>query len=166
MLQGQECKCGAKDCRGIIGGKNKDFLITLDGDDEAAATKTAQKPASAAAQPKLTPSSRTVEDEKWFASSVSAEDRNWIEKNAPKPGQLEAKTIKCTVCNEYLDYKSQSQCQRHPDLGKLIMNHKFLKRSSSLLHLITGVLVCSKCKSQYGRGGWDKDKEGNDEFCR
>ena len=128
MLQGQECKCGAKDCRGIIGGKNKDFLITLDGDDEAAATKTAQKPASAAAQPKLTPSSRTVEDEKWFASSVSAEDRNWIEKNAPKPGQLEAKTIKCTVCNEYLDYKSQSQCQRHPDLGKLIMNHNFFKK--------------------------------------
>ena len=128
VLQGQECKCGAKDCRGIIGGKNKDFLITLDGDDEAAATKTAQKPASAATQPKLTPSSRTVEDEKWFASSVSAEDRNWIEKNAPKPGQLEAKTIKCTVCNEYLDYKSQSQCQRHPDLGKLIMNQIFFKK--------------------------------------
>ena len=30
----------------------------------------------------------------------------------------------------------------------------------------SGVLMCSKCKSQYGRGGWDKDKEGNDEFCR
>ena len=26
--------------------------------------------------------------------------------------------------------------------------------------------MCSKCKSQYGKGGWDKDKEGNDEFCR
>ena len=26
--------------------------------------------------------------------------------------------------------------------------------------------MCSKCKSQYGRGGWTKDKEGNDEFCR
>ena len=26
--------------------------------------------------------------------------------------------------------------------------------------------MCSKCRSQYGKGGWDKDKEGNDEFCR
>ena len=32
--------------------------------------------------------------------------------------------------------------------------------------VVSGVLMCSKCKSQYGRGGWDKDKEGNDEFCR
>ena len=49
----------------------------------------------------------------------------WIEKNAPKPPQLEAKTIKCTVCNEYLDFKSQSQCQRHPDLG-LIFNFELV----------------------------------------
>ena len=39
-----------------------------------------------------------------------------------------------------------------------------------MIHVLTivpvGVLMCSRCKSQYGRGGWDKDKEGNDEFCR
>ena len=36
----------------------------------------------------------------------------------------------------------------------------------TMLFLFLGVLMCSKCKSQYGKGGWDKDKEGNDEFCR
>ena len=30
--QGQECKCGARECRGVIGGKGKDFLITLKDD--------------------------------------------------------------------------------------------------------------------------------------
>jgi hypothetical protein len=141
--EGQECRCGAKECWGIIGGKNKDFLITLDGDEsEPANNKTQPK---APANQKSSPTSRTLEDEKWFASKMSKEDMQWIEKNAPKPPQLEAKSIKCTVCNEYLDFKAQSTCHRHPDLG---------------------VLMCSKCKSQYGKGGWDKDKEGNDEFCR
>ena len=114
-VQGQECRCGAKECRGIIGGKNKDFLITLDGDEPGSANnKTQSKPAT---NLKSSSNSRTLEDEKWFATKLSKEDMLWIEKNAPKPPQLEAKTIKCTVCNEYLDFKSQSQCQRHPDLG-------------------------------------------------
>ena len=26
--------------------------------------------------------------------------------------------------------------------------------------------MCNKCRKAYGRGGWDRDKEGNDEFCR
>ena len=114
--QGQECKCGAKACRGVIGGKNKDFLITLDGDDADSSSGKTSKPQNQ----KPTPNIRTTEDEKWFASNVSKEDMQWIEKNAPKPPQLEAKTIKCTVCNEYLDFKVLSQCQRHPDLGNFL----------------------------------------------
>ncbi len=31
---------------------------------------------------------------------------------------------------------------------------------------VTGVIMCNKCRKAYGRGGWDRDKEGNDEFCR
>jgi len=142
--QGQECKCGAKDCRGIIGGKNKDFLITLDGDEDAK-PQTEDRVKTKQTQVKAVVSQRILDEEKWFAEKVDKEEMEWIEKNAPKPAQLEAKILKCTVCNEHLDFKVQSQCQKHPDLG---------------------VLMCSKCKSQYGRGGWDKDKEGNDEFCR
>ena len=26
--------------------------------------------------------------------------------------------------------------------------------------------MCMKCRGLYGKGGWDKDPEGNDEFCR
>ena len=89
-------------------------MITLEGDEEAAPSKTGSKPSHAG---KTVPNTRTVEDEKWFAEKVDKEDMAWIEKNAPKPPQLEAKTIKCTVCNDYLDFKVQSQCQRHPDLG-------------------------------------------------
>ena len=88
----------------------------MDGDDsDAAPNKTSSK--QNPQNPKL-PNTRTVEDEKWFAEMVSPEDMSWIEKNALKPAQLEAKTIKCTVCNDYLDFKVQSQCQRHPDLGE------------------------------------------------
>ena len=114
--QGQECKCGAKDCRGIIGGKNKDFLITLD--DDEAVSKAEDKVKSKQAQVKPVISQRILDEEKWFAEKVDPEDMEWIEKNAPKPPQLEAKTLKCTVCNEHLDFKVQSQCQKHPDLGK------------------------------------------------
>jgi hypothetical protein len=39
--QGQECKCGARSCRGVIGGKGRDFLITLKGDDALTTTQTA-----------------------------------------------------------------------------------------------------------------------------
>ena len=115
--QGQECKCGAKDCRGIIGGKNKDFLITLDGDDDCRG-QTEEKVKTKQSQVKPVISQRILEEEKWFAEKVSKEDMDWIEKNAPKPAQLEAKTLKCTVCGEHLDFKVQSQCQKHPDLGK------------------------------------------------
>ena len=119
LVKGQECRCGAKECRGIIGGKNKDFLITLDGDEsEPANNKTQLK---APTNQKSSPTSRTLEDEKWFASKMSKEDMQWIEKNAPKPPQLEAKSIKCTVCNEYLDFKAQSTCHRHPDLGLSVL---------------------------------------------
>ena len=39
--------------------------------------------------------------------------------------------------------------------------HTFLLRHPEL-----GVLMCTKCYKSYGRGGWTKDGEGNDEYCR
>ena len=132
--QGQECKCGAKDCRGIIGGKNKDFLITLDGEDEANKAEEKVKPKPPQVKPVI--SQRILDEEKWFAEKVDQEDMEWIEKNAPKPAQLEAKTLKCTVCNEHLDFKVQSQCQKHPDLGKG-------RRPTELMMI--KVLLCQEC---------------------
>ena len=35
-----------------------------------------------------------------------------------------------------------------------------------LRHPELGVLMCTKCYKCYGRGGWTKDGEGNDEYCR
>ena len=35
-----------------------------------------------------------------------------------------------------------------------------------LRHPELGVLMCTKCYKSYGRGGWTKDGEGNDEYCR
>lgn len=26
--------------------------------------------------------------------------------------------------------------------------------------------MCNKCRKNYGKGGWERDPEGNDEFCR
>ena len=26
--------------------------------------------------------------------------------------------------------------------------------------------MCNKCRKGYGQGGWERDPEGNDEFCR
>ena len=37
--QGQECKCGARECRGVIGGKGKDFLITVNDEEGATANR-------------------------------------------------------------------------------------------------------------------------------
>ena len=91
----------------------------MDGDESEPANNKTQSKTLTIQKP--TPTSRTLEDEKWFASKVSKEDMQWIEKNAPKPPQLEAKSIKCTVCNEYLDFKAQSTVHRHPDLGLSIL---------------------------------------------
>ena len=91
----------------------------MEGDDEIVNNKSSSTKTSQNSKP-VAPSTRTVEDEKWFREKVSKEDMAWIEKNAPKPPQLEAKSLKCTVCNEYLDFKHLSQCQRHPDLGWLL----------------------------------------------
>jgi hypothetical protein len=63
---------------------------------------------------------QVLADEKWFKSHLSEEDLGWVEKHAPKFQQLEAKTIKCTVCNECLNFKLLGQVQRHPELGALI----------------------------------------------
>ena len=27
-------------------------------------------------------------------------------------------------------------------------------------------MMCNKCRKGYGQGGWERDPEGNDEFCR
>ena len=101
----------------MIGGRGKDYLITLD-NEEPLQPKTPKLP-------KFVPNPRTSEDEAWFKANLSTEELDWVTKNAPKPGQLEAKTIKCTVCNECLNFKVQSQCQRHPDLGKYL-SHSYL----------------------------------------
>ena len=95
----------------MIGGRGKDYLITLDSQEPEKPVKTTKH-----SKPVINP--RILEDESWFKANLSSEVLDWISKNAPKPGQLEAKTIKCTVCNECLNFKSLSQCQRHPDLGE------------------------------------------------
>ena len=125
--QGQECKCGAKSCRGVIGGKGRDFLITLKGDDASSGGGDARTPNGGGQQQQKVavatdPAGQVLADEKWFRAHMSEEDMAWVEKHAPKFQQLEAKTIKCTVCNECLNFKLLGQVQRHPELGK-----RFLK---------------------------------------
>ena len=125
--QGQECKCGAKSCRGVIGGKGRDFLITLKGDDASSGGGDARTPNGGGQQQQKVavatdPAGQVLADEKWFRAHMSEEDMAWVEKHAPKFQQLEAKTIKCTVCNEGLNFKLLGQVQRHPELGK-----RFLK---------------------------------------
>ena len=66
------------------------------------------------------PSGQVAADDKWFKGKCAEDEIKWFEKNAPKPGQLEAKTIKCTVCNECLNFKAFGQIQRHPELGTYI----------------------------------------------
>ena len=95
----------------MIGGRGKDYLITLDNQEPPQSEKTPK-----ISKPVINP--RISEDESWFNAKLKPEELDWIVKNALKPGQLEAKTIKCTVCNECLNFKSFSQCQRHPDLGE------------------------------------------------
>jgi hypothetical protein len=116
--QGQECKCGARSCRGVIGGKGRDFLITLKGDDAAeTTTPTTAATSSGKVAVATDPNGQVLADEKWFKSHLSEEDLGWLMAHAPKYQQLEAKTIKCTVCNECLNFKLLGQVQRHPELG-------------------------------------------------
>ncbi len=119
--QGQECKCGAKDCRGVIGGKGKDFLITLK-DDEGGVTGSAPSGGQQKVAVATDPTGQVAADDKWYRSHLSEEDLRWFEQHAPKFQQLEAKTIKCTVCNECLNFKLLGQIQRHPELGKSLLN--------------------------------------------
>ena len=51
--------------------------------------------------------------------------------------------------------------------NSLIHAHYSAVLSAVLLrHPELGVLMCTKCYKSYGRGGWTKDGEGNDEYCR
>lgn len=109
--QGQECKCGSQDCRGVIGGKGKDFLITVNDDAMSASPNRKMSVAT-------DPTGQVAADERWFKSKVVKEELALIVKMAPVPQQLEAKTLKCTVCNECLNFKAQGQIQRHPELGE------------------------------------------------
>ena len=116
--QGQECKCGARECRGVIGGKGKDFLITVHDEDSATNSRTSTGGKKKLMSVATDPTGQVAADEKWFKAKLSEAERQWMEKKAPKPGQLEAKTIKCTVCNECLNFKVPGQIQRHPELGR------------------------------------------------
>jgi len=146
--QGQECKCGAVDCRGVIGGKGKDFLITVNDEEllgKSSANSGTASPGSRKVSVATDPTGQVAVDEKWFRARLTDEEHTWMQKNAPKFHQLEAKSIKCTVCNQALNFKVPGQIQRHPELG---------------------VIMCNKCRKNYGKGGWERDPEGNDEFCR
>jgi hypothetical protein len=48
----------------------------------------------------------------------------------------------------------------------LFVYWKYSKGWLWILFCVAGVIMCNKCRKAYGRGGWDRDKEGNDEFCR
>ena len=158
--EGQECKCGAKTCRGVIGGRGKDYLITIEDAELTVKAKAkpkpqesnshtnkgkSVKPASAPATPAaLDPNSVTAIDAAWFQGLPPAELKA-IEAMAPRSDQLSTICLKCTVCNEQLNHQNRGDLHRHPELG---------------------VLMCTKCYKSYGRGGWTKDGEGNDEYCR
>jgi len=159
--QGQECKCGAKTCRGVIGGRGKDYLITIEDAELTVKAKAKLKPQEASspvntkgkpAKPTaaqstpaaLDPSSVTAIDVAWFQRLPPAE-LEAIEAMAPRSDQLSTICLKCTVCNEQLNHQNRGDLHRHPELG---------------------VLMCTKCYKCYGRGGWTKDGEGNDEYCR
>jgi hypothetical protein len=122
--QGQECKCGAKDCRGVIGGKGKDFLITLKDDDGGGVTGSAPGGGQQKVAVATDPTGQVAADDKWYRSHLSEEDARWFEQHAPKFQQLEAKTIKCTVCNECLNFKLLGQIQRHPELGESLLDKR------------------------------------------
>lgn len=129
--QGQVCKCGAKECRGVIGGKGKDYLIKVDANKKTLVS--------------ASPESVIAADTKFFATKISSADFAWIKSNAPSQAQLEHRQVKCTICNACIDFRIRGAAQRHPELG---------------------VVLCATCGQNYGKGGWARDQQGSDEFCR
>ena len=69
------CKCGAKECRGVIGGKGKDYLIQVDANKKTLVS--------------ASPESVIAADAKFFATKISSADMAWIKSNAPSQAQLE-----------------------------------------------------------------------------
>lgn len=134
--KGQTCHCGAKECRGVIGGKNKDFAIKIEGQKGQNTTTL-----STATDPTI----QLKVDEKWFNQNLQKDELSWFQKNAPKSHQLGAKQVKCTVCNEQLNHTHLGQIQRHPALG---------------------VVMCNHCRKKYSKVTWDKSADGNDDSCR
>ena len=102
--QGQECKCGARACRGVIGGKGKDYLITIE--DEPAAKMKAKPPAALLAPPPLDPGSETGLDLAWFLDRLGQQELEMVQKEAPRQDQLPGKNIKVTVILLYLEEAS------------------------------------------------------------
>ena len=128
--QGQECKCGAKTCRGVIGGRGKDYLITIEdaeltvkakakskpSNQEASSQATNKgKPAKQAAAPAspatLDPSSVTAIDAAWF-QRLPPTELEAIEAMAPRSDQLSTICLKCTVCNEQLNHQNRGDLHR------------------------------------------------------
>ena len=88
------CKCGAKNCRGVIGGKGKDYLITIDNNKKALVSNS---PVSIASQ--------LTADAKFYSTKIPPAELTQIKTTAPKFAQLDHRQIKCTVCNCVLNYK-------------------------------------------------------------
>ena len=139
----------------MIGGRGKNYIMKLDNQKADKSHKTRN-------HMEIATQKRLVEDESWFHANLSKEELDCLVKNTLQPRLLEAKTIKCTVCNKDLNFKIESQCQRHPDLGEwgydvcnLLVTNCFV-----------GVVVCLQCKDLHGKEGWDIDLEGNEKFCR
>ena len=132
--EGQECKCGAKTCRGVIGGRGKDYLITIEDAELTVKAKAKPKPlnqesnsniagkvskptkstkpaASTVAPTALDPSSVTALDAAWFQKLPKAEFET-IEALAPRSDQLSTICLKCTVCNEQLNHQNRGDLHR------------------------------------------------------
>ena len=95
----------------MIGGRGKNYIMKLD-------NQKADKHHKTRNHMEIATQKRLVEDESWFHANLSEEELDCLVKNTLQPRVLEAKTIKCTVCNEDFNFKIESQCQRHPDLGE------------------------------------------------
>ena len=91
---GQVCKCGAKNCRGVIGGKGKDYLITIDNNKKALVSNSP-----------MSIGSQLTADAKFYSTKIPPAELTQIKATAPKFAHLENRQIKCTVCNCVLNYK-------------------------------------------------------------